>query len=235
MKKLFTFLIFLFVFSSSMAQSAKDIIDNHIRAIGGSHNWLKISSMQIDAVMQISGTNVPVRRRIAHDKAMRMDFSISGIDAWQILTKTAGWLYMPFGGETNITALETDEVRESQGELSVWDEFINYDQLGKKVSLVGKDELDGKQTYKLKMIDADGHESYFWLDATTFYTLKQVQKTSDPKRPADVITRYGQYRQVAEGIVYPFSIVTDEGPIEVKTLQINASFDESIFKPALPK
>jgi hypothetical protein len=45
-------------------------------------------------------------------------------------------------------------------------------------------------------------------------------------------TNYGNYQKLPEGIVYPMSIESPEGPITLKSVEINKPVDEKIFKPA---
>jgi hypothetical protein len=52
----------------------------------------------------------------------------------------------------------------------------------------------------------------------------------DGKEVEDV-TNYSDYKKLPEGILFPMSIDSEGGPIIIKTVDVNKSVDDSIFKP----
>ena len=100
MKKLILSLCAVLSLQIAFAQTADEIINKHITAIGGAENWKKINSMVMDASIKAQGAEIKVTRTQIHNKAMRMDIAVAGMNGYQILTQTAGWGYMPFAGQT---------------------------------------------------------------------------------------------------------------------------------------
>jgi len=232
MKKLILSLCAVLSLQIAFAQTADEIINKHITAIGGAENWKKINSMVMDASIKAQGAEIKVTRTQIHNKAMRMDIAVAGMNGYQILTQTAGWGYMPFAGQTKAEPMTADDVKTSQDELSLHDEFITYKEMGKKAEYLGKDDLDGTECLKVKLTDKDGQETTFWIDPATFYTIKQVQKVKANGKEVESVSTYSNYKKIDEGIVYPFSIGGDNGDIEITKLTINSTIDESLFKPS---
>lgn len=215
----------------AFAQTAEEIAQKHVEAIGGAENWKKINSMVMDATIKAQGAEVGVKRTQVHKKGMRMDISVMGMNGYQILTDKEGWSYMPFAGQTKPEPMTADDVKTSQDQLSLLDEFINYKEEGKKLEYIGKDDLEGTECYKLKMTNNNGEEVTFWLDASNYYTLKQMQKTKANGKEVEANTLYSNYKKIPEGVVYPFSIGGDMGDIEVSKVEINPTIDDAVFKP----
>jgi hypothetical protein len=232
MKKIILSLCAILTLQVAFAQTADEIISKHIAAIGGAENWKKINSMVMDASIKAQGAEIKVTRTQIHNKAMRMDISLAGMNGYQILTKTEGWGYMPFAGQTKAEPMTADDIKTSQDELSIHDEFVTYKEMGKTAEYLGKDDLDGTECHKVKLTDKDGQETTFWIDPATYYTLKQVQKVKANGKEVESVSTYSNYKKIDEGIVYPFSIGGDNGDIEITKLTINSKIDESLFKPS---
>ncbi len=232
MKKIILSLCAILFLQVAFGQSADEIVKKHIEAIGGADNWKKINSLVMEATMKAQGAEIKLTRSQIHNKAMRMDIAVMGMNGYQILTDKAGWSYMPFQGQTKAEPMTADDVKTSQDELSLMDEFVTYKDLGKKLEYVGKDDLEGTECFKLKLTDKDGQEATFWLDPSTYYTIKQSQKVKANGKEMESVTTFSNYKKVDEGIVYPFSVGGDWGESEVTKLTINSKIDESIFKPA---
>ncbi|MBK8145795.1 MAG: hypothetical protein IPK62_12780 [Bacteroidetes bacterium] len=98
--------------------------------------------------------------------------------------------------------------------------------------MLGKDDLEGTECHKLKLTDKNGQEATFWIDPSTYYTLKQTMKVKANGKEVESATNYSNYKKIEEGIVYPFSVSADWGESEVTKLTINGKVDESIFKPS---
>lgn len=231
MKKLILSLAAIALFQISFGQTADEIVNKHIEAIGGADNWKKMTSVIMEATMKAQGAEIKLTRTQVHNKAMRMDIAVMGMSGYQILTAKEGWSFMPFQGQTKAEPMTADDVKTSQDQLSLLDEFITYKELGKKLEYLGKDDLEGTECFKLKLTDKDGQETTFWIDPATYYTLKQTQKVKANGKEVESVTSYSNYKKIEEGIVYPFTVSADWGESEITKLTFNSKIDESIFKP----
>ncbi|MGZ4097394.1 MAG: hypothetical protein ACXVNM_00855 [Bacteroidia bacterium] len=160
----------------SAAQTTDEIVSKHIEAIGGKDNWQKVKSIRMECVMKAQGAEIKTTIVQVNKKAMRQDISVMGMNGWSIMTNSEGWSYMPFGGQTKAEPLTADDVKNAQDGLDITDEFITYKELGKKIEYLGKDDVDGTECYKLKMIDKKGKETTYYLDPETYYLVKETQK-----------------------------------------------------------
>lgn len=231
MKKIFLSLLAVVSLHTAFAQSADDIVNKHIAAIGGEANWKKINTMVMDATIKAQGAEIKLTRTHIHNKAMRVDIALMGMNGYQIVTNTAGWSFMPFQGQTKAEAMTADDVKTTQDELSIQDDFVTYKEMGKKLDYLGKDDLEGTECYKLKLTNKEGKENTFWIDPSNYYILKQSQKVKANGKESEAVTTFSNYKKIDEGVVYPFSIGGDWGDTEVTKISINTKVDESIFKP----
>jgi len=232
MKKILFSLALLMGSLSTFAQTADEIVEKHINAIGGLSNWKKLNSMVLEATMKAQGAEITMKRTHIHNKAMRMDISLMGMSGYQIVTNKEGWSYMPFQGQTKAEPMTADDIKTAQDQLNIIDEFITYKDMGKKIEFLGTDDLEGTECFKLKMTDKDGNETTYFLDKSNYYTLKQVQKVKANGKEVEAVTTFSDYKMLPEGILYAHSMGGDWGDIQYTKIMVNAAVEESVFKPA---
>jgi hypothetical protein len=161
---------------------------------------------------------------------MRQNINVMGMDGYSIITEKEGWSYMPFQGQTKPEPLTADDVKNAQDDLYLQDEFITYKELGKKLEFIGKDDMDGTECFKFKMTDKNAQETTYFLDASSYLTIKQTTKVKADGKEMEVSTMYSNYKKLPEGIVYPMTIGGGWGDSEFTKVEINPVIDEKEFK-----
>jgi len=152
---LFSLLVTATAFSVN-AQTAEEIVAKHIDAIGGAEAWKKVNSVKMEGTMQVQGAELAVTITVLNGKGARQDLSIMGMTGYQIVTPTEGWNYMPFQGQTTPEAMTAEDLAESQDDLDAQGNLIDYAAKGHTVELMGKDDVDGTECFKLKITKKGG-------------------------------------------------------------------------------
>jgi len=220
--------------SALFSQTLDEIVNKHVEAIGGKDNWAKVKSLKMENTLKANGAEIKITIYQVDKKAMRQNIALMGLEGYSILTNTEGWTYMPFQGQTKPEAMTADDVKKAQDGLNLQDEFITYKELSKKLELIGKDDVDGTECFKLKMIDKDATETTYYIDPSNYYVIKETQKMTVNGKEMENSTTYGNYKKLPEGVVYPYSIASGWGEAEVTNLTINPKIDEALFKPTTP-
>ncbi len=220
---------------NSHAQTADEIIEKHITAIGGLENWEKVTSVKITGSMNFSGVEIPITITTLQKKGQRVEYTVNGMTGYQLLTTTGGWGYTPFAGQTKPEAVAPEKVKESQDDLDIQGPLIDYKAKGNQVTFLGKDQVDGTECYKLKVVCAGGKEKTMFIDAANYYHIRTVEKSKANGKEEEDISNYGNFRKLPEGIVFAMSVDEGEGPATYKTVEINKPIDETIFKPSETK
>jgi hypothetical protein len=218
-------------FLSATAQTADEIITKHIAAIGGADNWKKIKSIKMVGSINAGGMEIPVTITTINKKAQRMDFAINGMSNYVIITDKEGWSYIPIQGQTKPEAMTADNVKQGQDQLDVQGQLIDYKEKGNTVAFLGKDDVEGTECFKIKMTHPSGKEETIYIDAANYYHIRSVAKVKANGQEVEVTSNYGNFQKLPEGIVYPMNVDGGNGPVALKTVEINKPIDESIFKP----
>jgi len=223
-------------FGSSYAQTADEIIQKHIEAIGGADNWKKINSIKIVGTSNAGGTEIPITLTIQQGKGFRVEYTVNGMTGYNIITDKAGWNYSPFSGQTKAEAMPEDLVKKSQDGLDIGGPLFDYQAKGNKMTYLGKDDVEGTECYKIKVTFPSGKEETVYIDASNYYHIRSVDKVKANDKEMEQTSNFGNFQKLPEGIVYPMSIdFGGGGPMTVKSIEINKPLADNIFQPAEAK
>lgn len=219
------------VFSfGAIAQTIDEVVAKHIDAIGGKVNWNKVKSLKTEVTMKAQGAEVKITIFQVDKKAKRENMVLMGMSGYNIVTNTEGWTFMPFEGQTKPEAMTADDIKNSQDDLSVQDEFLTYVEQGKKIELIGKDDVDGIECLKIKMTDKNAKETTYYIDPSNYYLIKETTKIKANGQEMESSIIYGDYKKLDEGIIFPMTKTSDWGEMQVVKLEINPTIEDSVFK-----
>lgn len=227
----FAFLLVATAFVTK-AQTANEIISKHIDAIGGADAWRKVTSIRQEGTMQVQGADVTVARTVLHGKGTRQDISFGGMNGYSIMTPTAGWNFMPFQGQTQPEPMTAEDIKEGQQDMDAQDELVDYKDKGTTVELLGKDDVEGTECYKLLVTFKSGKSESLFIDPASYHIIRQVAKQKANGQEMDITTNFSNYQKLPEGIVVAMSMTLPFGELNIKKVEVNKPVDEMIFKPA---
>jgi len=237
MKKSFLFAALALTMSvGAFAQTVDEIVQKNIAALGGKEKLNSLKSFKMDANISVQGMDLPSTIVQLNNVGMRSDFTVQGMKGTQVIAKSEGWSFMPFMGQDKPVASPADEVKQSQSSLDLAGPLVDYAKKGSKVEISGKEQVDGKEAVKLKVIFADGSNMDYYVDPITGFTVKTVIRRKMNGQQAEISTVMSDYKKTDEGYAFPYTMnqnVTG-GPglmvIKVTKIEINQPVDESIFE-----
>ena len=215
------------------AQTADEIIQKHIDAIGGTDNWNKIKSIKRIGSMSIQGMDISYTETVVNDKGMRTDFSVMGSNNYYIITPKEGWAYMPAQGMDKVTPLPAEQMKGAAERLNTKAGMLADKSGITKSEYVGKDTANNISCYKVKITDKDGNVQTDFFDATTYYLVRTEMTAKQGDTEQEVAMSFGDFKKPPEGIVLPMTMTSPMGvgDITVKSVEINKPVDDKTFKP----
>jgi hypothetical protein len=228
-KAIVTCVILLFC-AKAHAQTVDEIIDKHVKAIGGKDAWKKVNTIKQQAVIDLNGTEVQVESITAHEKGARQSVSFAGMTGYTIYTPTTGYNFYPWQ-QQKPEAITPEEVKENADNLDAHGPLIDYKEKGHTAEYIGMDDFEGTDCYKIKLTEKSGKIITFYIDPSNYFIIHSVTITKANGHENESKTDYSNYQKLAEGIWMPMNI-SDGNTVRIKKVQINVPVDESSFKPS---
>jgi hypothetical protein len=225
-------LVLSFVFLSAQlnAQTADEIIGKYITAIGGKDKWSQVKSMKVNGYIEVQGIKINFTQQAIQGTGVRVDAEFQGQKIIDITTPTMGWSQNPFGGKSTLQPISGEELQQKLDELDIQDEFVNYATKGSTVEFIGKDEEDGNEFYKIKMITKNKNESVYFFDVNTSLIYKEEKTVKQQGQEMKMVTKLLDYKTIPFGIKIPHKSEQMGQVLVMDVIQINATIDENIFK-----
>ncbi len=230
MKRLILSILFFTAAFAGQSQTADEIISKHLEAIGGADNWRKVNAVKMEGVLQVQGAEVNVTLTVLHGKGMRQDISVMGMTGYEIVTPTEGWSFMPFQGQQTPEAKTPEDLAEAQDELDAQGSLVDYAAKGHTVELLGKEDVEGTECYKIRINKKGGSPETIFIDPKTFYIVQSKTLRKANGQEMEVVTSFSNYEKLPEGIVVAKSLTLPYGELNIGKIVINGTVEESFFK-----
>ena len=129
-----------------------------------------------------------------------------------------------------ITKIETaDDVKESQSDLDIAGPLVDYAAKGHKVELLGKEDVDGTECYKIKVTLAGGKDETYYIDPASnmIIRIKKIQKANGQEQ--EIQSDFSDYKEVG-GVKMAHSIGLPFGTMLLSSIKVNQTIPDSAFK-----
>lgn len=214
----------------SFAQNVDEVIASYINATGGAANWKKLQSMKISGHIEAQGIEIPFTQVAVHNKGYRVDAEFQGMQIIQITNPTKSWEQMPFAGKTNLEPSSEDEHNQRVDQLDIQNEFVDWKEKGSSVELLGKDEEDGNECFKVRLTTKTGNSAVHFIDTKTYLIYKTKRTTKMQGQEMEMETKLMDYKEISVGVKIPHK--TDQmGQVLVfDKIEANVTIPESSFQ-----
>jgi outer membrane lipoprotein-sorting protein len=225
------------------AQTADEIINNYFENIGGLENLKKLEGIKMSAKISQQGMEIPLDIvQIKGGKQMTV-ITFQGKEIKQGV----------FDGEilwstnfSNMKAEKNDAEATANMKLEsndFPDSFMDYKTKGYTLELLGKETIEGTETFKIKLtkepVSIDGKQeesvSFYFFDTENYVPIAvQSEIKSGPGKGMISEITFSDYQEV-EGLFFPFSLTQGvKGqpgqPITITKIELNPKVEASAFK-----
>ncbi|MBI2839106.1 MAG: hypothetical protein HYX75_12370 [Acidobacteria bacterium] len=221
--------------SQAAAQTVDEIIAKHIQARGGLEKLQSVKTMKVTGKMTMGGgMEAPFTVQMKRPNMFRLDATVQGMTMTQAFDGTTAWKIFPFMGSKAPEKMTEEETKETQKEADIDGPLVGYKEKGHSVELMGKEEMEGTEAYKVKLTMKDGDIKYIYLDGENFLELKESSKSKHEGAEIEVERLSGNYKPV-EGIMIAHSVegrakgAASGQTVTIDTIELNATIEDSLF------
>jgi outer membrane lipoprotein-sorting protein len=220
-----------FFCAAASAQTADDVIQKNIAARGGLDKIKAINSIRMSGKALVGpGIPAPITISVARPGHLRFELQVQGKSFIQAYDGAEGWTVNPFSGSSDAQKMSADELKEVQDQADMLEgPLVDYKTKGHAVELLGKEDFEGTEVYKLKLTKKNGDIAYIFIDASSHLELKETGKRKTPDgNEIEVESIAGDYKAVG-GVLFAHSI---EAKANGQT-QFQATFDKVEINPTI--
>jgi outer membrane lipoprotein-sorting protein len=215
-----------------------DIIAKNLQAKGGAAKWQSMKSVKMTGKMTAQGAEMPLTVYAMRPNFNRQEITMAAGKAIQAFDGTTAWVVNPMLGIEAPQVVPGPAAEFAKNSADFDGALINYKEKGNAIELVGKEQLDGKDVYHLKVTTKGGPVQDYLLDADNGIELQMsatIVLGGGTKQT--LTTAMSNYKQV-DGVMIPHTVTqTADGRTllrwTITSVEFNAVPDDSIFR--LPK
>ncbi len=231
-----------FLFLPLQAQIADEIINDYLEGIGGKEKLNAVEGVKMKAKVSQGGIEIPLEIIQLKDGRQMTIINFQGKELKQGV----------FDGETlwshnfmSLKAEKSDSESTENFKLNANDfpdAFMNYKEKGYTADFMGKDTINGIETFKIKLIKEpmiiDGIEKedssfYFFDTENKMLIAVQSEVMFGPQKGTTQQIIRTDYKEV-EGLLFPFSVTQglrdgESAPILFDSIEINPNINANDF------
>lgn len=222
---------------SLSAQSIDDIVAKINEAGGGEKAQRAVKSMEIQAEVTQTGNAMKIPIKIIQQRPafFYQEISLMGMTAKEGYDGKAGWGITPWAGQTDPAPKNEEELKDSEENADIDGEFIDSKAKGYKIELMGKEDLEGEQAYKLKVTNKHGDVKYRFFSADTYLPIKTVSKRKNKEGgETELETYFSDFKKLPNGLIMSHTTdIKSKGQtfqtMIVKSITFDKTYDASLF------
>ena len=197
------------------AQTVDEILNNYFENTGGKAKWSALKGVKMTAKVNTQGMELPIIMVQLKDGRQTTSFTFQGMEIKQgVFDGTNLWAtnFQSMKAEKS-DAEETENFKANLGsDFPI--PFLTYAERGYKAELLGKETVDGSETFKIKLtkkpIKVDGVETesseFYYFDTENFVPLViESEIKSGPAKGMVSQVKLSDYQEV-NGLMMPFSM-----------------------------
>jgi len=209
------------------------LIAKNLDAKGGEAALRAVKSVRINGTMSMGGGQMtaPFVWEWKAPNKLRMEFTLQGMTGVQAFDGDSGWMIMPFAGKTDPEKMPEELASELKDQADFYGPFVDTEEKGYTLELVGEEEVEGTPAYKVKVTNDRGDVTWVYLDQDYGLEIESVSKRKIQGQEIEATTSIGDYKPVGDLVVaHSFDVTAKGAPTGGQTL----TFDSVELNPDLP-
>lgn len=208
--------------------TAEKVYDMYFEAIGGKEKLENIRDMKQEATTSMSGMSLNIVTYKKAPNKYKMEMLMNGnVMSKQVFDGEKGSISGPQGSQE----LQGDQLKQMKFQATMNQE-LKYDELEVKTTLKGIEKVNGKDAYKVEVINPNGNKFFDFFDTETGLRLQTKTTVQTPQGEVTQVQTFADYKEV-DGIKFPFVISTSgmqSLTMDIQSIEINKGIEDSVFE-----
>lgn len=226
----------LFYVQISKIFTIEDIISHYVEARGGMEKISSIETIQVDGVKKMPGLDLLLRITKVNGKLFHVLYRFGNQYNGVIVTPDRGWKFT--SEEYDLTSLPKSELSDLKMEMDIFGPLIQHKEKGYKLFYEGKEWVNEKMCFRVRLKSNDGNAGFYFIDAKTHLLLQsRTQSTTlegSMSGSYEIVHQFLEYQEF-DGILFPTIIINESiresFTLYFQSIELNVKVDEHLFGP----
>jgi outer membrane lipoprotein-sorting protein len=217
------------------AQTVDEVVARNIEARGGAARIKAVTSLRMTGHMTIApGLEAPSVLEMKRPGRMRLDLELPEFTATQVYDGEQGWELLPFRGDREPRALRPEDAASAAERADMDGPLVDYRDKGHHLELLGREPVDGRDAFKLRLTLKNGHEQTVYIDAASYLEIRGESTRNVEGTQIVSEQKIGDYREVG-GLLFPHSFENgvkgrpQRQRVTIETIEIDVPIDDARF------
>lgn len=231
MKKKFAYLLICMFFSFTImnAQTADEVINKSITALGGLENYQNLKSIFVSAEVNSMGFTIPISIS-QKGKSFYIEQNLMGQIMKIGFDGNEGWMINPMTGSTDPQELNNEMLDQfkQQNEITK-NPVLKFKEEGTNFELLGIEKVDDVKAYKIKAVNKDSEERILFISTSDFLPIKLITEKGEQK--GEVIIK--DYKDLGGIMMFHLIEVKSDAQMvsfKFNEIKLNPEIDDNLFK-----
>jgi hypothetical protein len=219
----------------ALGQSVDDVIAMATEARGGLEKMRAVQSVRMKGKATMGpGLEAPITIEMKRPRSARMEFTIQGMTGVQAYDGQKAWGISPMGSRQP-EPMPAEMAKDLDNQADIDGPLVDYKAKGHQVELVGKEKLEGRDAWKLKLTLKSGDVRHVYIDALSHLEIRNESRRTIRGTEVELENTIGDYKEVG-GVLWPHSIHSGaKGRPEKQTfvfesIEVNPAIEDGRFK-----
>jgi len=220
--------------ASATAQTADEVIAKSFEARGGLDKLKAVQSIRMTGKMSVGADDLSMVVEMKRPNRIRVDTTGRGRRAVQAYDGKTAWGIAPTGaGRAEVLPGEMARAIAEQADID--GPLVDYQAKGHRVELVGKEKVQGRSAFELKVTRKNGGVEHYFIDAGSYLPVRVEGRRT--VRGADIQGEgtMGDYEEAA-GFLWPHRLengakgMPDKQVLTIERIEVNPPIDDARFQ-----
>ena len=214
-----------------------EIVKRYLAARGGLKKLEALQTLRQEGRVHAgAGRDGLVAREIKRPGKIRFELTVQGVTSIYASDGQRGWKVAPFEGDLKARPLPDEALIDAREQADIDGPLVDWKKKGSRIELVGREAVDGRDAWKLKLTLKSGGVLTAYVDVESANLVKTDATRRVRGRDVRVETTFGDFRKTG-GILFPHRVeVRAAGrpqvmKIVVDKVEVNPPISDARFVP----
>ena len=218
--------------TSEKLPSAREVLDRHVKAVGGREALMSKSSAHATGTVEVAGAGLKGTLELfqAKPNSVLMRISLPGVgDIQEGFNGTVGWTISPMTGPL---ILQGKQLEEKKLDADFYAE-VQPEKRYASMTVVEKTTFEGRPCFKVRLVHKNGGEDFQFFDVETGLKSGSITTREMPMGAITATTVETDYKPFGN-VLQPTKLTMTAGPIQQVMTVVSLEYDKvnpSVFEP----